>query len=76
VARPASTEKIAQTVNEEPVECQAATEHHDANPAAPVAMALPGQEVEQPAPAPQLPVESSRRPLSWAEFQIPWEESP
>ncbi|HEY3964167.1 MAG TPA: hypothetical protein VGM05_06395 [Planctomycetaceae bacterium] len=63
-------------MNEEPVECQAAIEHHDANPAAPVAMALPGQEFEQPAPSPQLPVESSRRPLSRADLQIPWEGSP
>jgi hypothetical protein len=76
VARSASTEEVAQTVNEKPVERQAATEHHDANPAAPVAMALPGQEAEQPAPAPQLPVESNRRPLSRADLQIPWEGSP
>jgi hypothetical protein len=71
---PITIEEVTEDMEEEYAEYQAAIEHCDANPATPVATALPGQGASTSIV--QSPVESNRRPLSRFDHLIPWEGSP
>ena len=74
---PISIEEVTQDMDEEHAECRVAIEPRDANPAAPVAMALPGKGAStSAAQSPQSPVEANRPPLSRFDHLIPWEGSP